>query len=157
AGFHHTLRSGVRVLNLFEAAANVDPLQFRMSRPLGREVVARAQELTEQWAVELCASPRLAAQGGDNSPAASRATSPAAGQAKREAGGVEGARAGRAYEERPSTPGRTALHSSMGGGGVGAGAWDAAGHELAYGCDCRPWWLASVDEAAAHGDFGRGM
>ena len=45
AGFHHTLASGVRVLNLFDAVASVDPLQFRMSPPQGREVVARAQAL----------------------------------------------------------------------------------------------------------------
>jgi hypothetical protein len=41
-----------------------------------------------------------------------------------------------------------------GGGGAGGGVLtDAAGHELAFGCDCAPWWLASVDEP--HGDFAR--
>jgi hypothetical protein len=134
AGFHHTLRSGVSVLNLFDAVANVDPLQFRMPAGQARDAVARAQALTEKFAVGLV--------GADAGAAA------AASAARREpASAAAGAGAG-------ASPAQSALHASMGGGGgAGAALADAAGHDLAYGCHCNPWWLSSVDEV--HGDFAR--
>ncbi|KAI8473744.1 MAG: hypothetical protein J3K34DRAFT_457124 [Monoraphidium minutum] len=181
AGFHHTLASGVRVLNLFDAAAAVDPLQFRMGRALGRDVVARAQELTEQWAVELCSStaagaaaavagspaaPQLAATGSAAISEAQLGAAAAGGDAQAE-GAVPGAAGvgapqhnvataaavaaiGAAAAAAAASPGRTALHASMGGGGGGGASFlDAAGHELGYGCDCRPWWLESIDDGGA--------
>jgi len=194
AGFFHTLRSGVTVLNLFDAVANVDPLQFRMSGTQGRDVVAAAQALTEKWAVELCAAAAAAAAaagagggvqdgGGGDDHAAATTTIVAAAAAAQAGGGdlhqhpaADSAAHRRAAAAAPvlaaegpplptspppatassngsTTPGRNALLSSMGGGGGGGGAYtDAAGHELAYGCDCRPWWLASVDEAVMLSD-----
>jgi hypothetical protein len=143
-----------------------------MTRTDGRDVVARAQALTEKWAVELCsgaaarpgaAAPAGAADataifgsGGAPLPAAAApaasataATLPAAG-AGAARNGSSGAAAAAAAA---ATPGQNALLSSMGGGGGGGGAYtDASGHELAYGCDCRPWWLQSVDDVNLHFD-----
>jgi hypothetical protein len=148
----------VRVLNLFDAVANVDPLQFRMPATLGRDAVARAQALTERWAVELCSGAEAAAsvrgtagergEGSCGADAAAEADAAAAAHADRPAAG--GAVAASA------SPGQNALMASMGGGGGAGGAFtDAAGHDLAFGCDCNPWWLSSLDEAALHGDFAR--
>lgn len=190
AGFHHTLRSGVRVLNLFDAVANVDPLQFRMSLAQGREVVAKAQALTERWAVELCSGAGQQQDTAAAAPATTAASESAPtsanangnGRGERGSGDSADAGTGAAMAPPPAagagrgvspeegssgdagdsvggaarpSPGRTALLASMGGGGGAGGYVDAAGQQLAHGCDCHPWWLASVDEATAHDGIGR--
>lgn len=173
-----------------------------MHRTQGRDVVAKAQALTEKWAVELYSGAQKA---GPTPTAAAPAMSPATGSStgsgtqnvsclagKALVAGAAGlgvkedaitaagagsvgdgtggaaaalvvgiagavaaagdvARGGGAAPAVASSPGKNALLSSMGGGGGGAGAYvDAAGQQLGYGCDCHPWWLASLDEGIVH-------
>lgn len=51
AGIHHTLASGIDLLNLWPAVAAVNPLQFRMQADQARDVIARSQALAEEFAV----------------------------------------------------------------------------------------------------------
>eukprot|EP00877_Chromochloris_zofingiensis_P013700 jgi/Chrzof1/8584/Cz03g16120.t1 len=52
AGYHHVANQGVDILNLWQAVAAINPLQFRVPAEQARDVVAAAQAMAEQFAVD---------------------------------------------------------------------------------------------------------